>query len=246
MSSRLQNMEVNRVQIIKDPVLGNALAASENFEPGDVAISIPEPFLIVVEQGALDRVCSYCLIEKDLSTLKKCTGCKIVRYCSTTCQKADWKLIHQKECAILKRLPGVPPTPVRALIQLLLRHQYGQGLDPQWAGLESHTDGFMKGKRFDGLLLQAKGAVEFSGSPQDRMEIAINLLCRVSPFPFHASAIYINQQVSDGNQRLPCHSRRRYPRRALLRAHTRTSKSLLQPQCSDHVRWSTVVTPGFE
>jgi hypothetical protein len=173
-------MDINNTKIIKDPALGNGLAASLDIDAGEVIISIPEPFLILVEKEALNKVCSYCLIEKESAGLKRCSGCKVTQYCTITCQKSDWNFIHQKECPILKRLPGVPPTPVRGMIQVLLRHQYGQSLDPQWASLESHIKSLNKTKRWDEIILQAKAAVEFSKNPSDRMEMAINLLCRVS------------------------------------------------------------------
>lgn len=31
-------------------------------------------------------------------SLYVCTKCKLVRYCSETCQKKDWKFFHKKEC----------------------------------------------------------------------------------------------------------------------------------------------------
>ena len=30
--------------------------------------------------------------------LKKCSGCKVVRYCSKKCQKNHWKISHRFEC----------------------------------------------------------------------------------------------------------------------------------------------------
>lgn len=36
--------------------------------------------------------------------LKKCSGCKFVRYCLTNCQTKDWKeKEHKKECKLLAR-----------------------------------------------------------------------------------------------------------------------------------------------
>ena len=34
--------------------------------------------------------------------LKSCTGCRMVYYCSSPCQKAAWKSYHDKECRFLK------------------------------------------------------------------------------------------------------------------------------------------------
>lgn len=175
-------MDFNHSKKIKDPSLGNGLAASKDIDAGEVITKIKEPHLLVVEKDALDRVCSYCLIESDISTLKRCTGCKIVRYCTPACQRKDWKLIHKNECSLLQRLPGIPPTPVRALYQSQLRYpRSGTELDPQSAGLEHHVQDLRKdSKRWDEIVLQAKGALEFSKSPATQMEMLTCLLCIVS------------------------------------------------------------------
>ncbi|EHK98790.1 hypothetical protein M7I_5298 [Glarea lozoyensis 74030] len=70
-------MSLNHTKRIKDPLLGHGLVSTEALEPGDRIIQIKDPYLIVVEKDALDRVCSYCLAENDISALKRCTGCKI-------------------------------------------------------------------------------------------------------------------------------------------------------------------------
>ena len=45
--------------------------------------------------------------------LKACTGCKMVYYCSSPCQKAAWKSYHDKECRFLKNWAKNhgPPSP---------------------------------------------------------------------------------------------------------------------------------------
>ena len=40
--------------------------------------------------------CFYCLKHSDVR-LKKCSNCKVARYCDSVCQKADWKN-HKCEC----------------------------------------------------------------------------------------------------------------------------------------------------
>mmetsp|Transcript_23803 Transcript_23803/g.40702 ORF Transcript_23803/g.40702 Transcript_23803/m.40702 type:complete len:296 (+) Transcript_23803:1192-2079(+) len=42
-------------------------------------------------------VCCVCNESKDCKTLRRCGNCKIVQYCSLTCQKADWPS-HKKHC----------------------------------------------------------------------------------------------------------------------------------------------------
>lgn len=50
-----------------------------------------------VEQQA-DDVCASCgKVEVDDIKLKKCTACKLVKYCSVACQKDHWKQ-HKRAC----------------------------------------------------------------------------------------------------------------------------------------------------
>jgi len=112
-------MNTIRTIVFEDPNAGNGLAASEDIDAGDVIVQLPSPYLLVVEKEALEKVCSFCLNEASSEDpqLKRCSACKIPRYCSSECQKRDWAAVHQKECTVLKTLPGIPPTPVRALMR---------------------------------------------------------------------------------------------------------------------------------
>ncbi|PMD41801.1 SET domain-containing protein [Hyaloscypha variabilis F] len=183
-------MDINNTIVITDPIAGSGLAASQDIGIGDVIIQLSSPYLLIVEKEALENVCSFCLIEASSVDipLKRCSACRVPRYCSSGCQKKDWTVVHQKECPILKKLPDIPPTPVRALMQLLLRHQHGTSLDPRWAGLESHVADMKKDrKRWDEIVLQAQAAVGFSKSPQDRIEVTIQVLCRMITNAFRAT-----------------------------------------------------------
>lgn len=42
--------------------------------------------------------CAYCQKNVDFGDLKKCGGCKAVRYCSQECAKQDWKQGHKQSC----------------------------------------------------------------------------------------------------------------------------------------------------
>ena len=35
---------------------------------------------------------------EELTTLRKCKQCKVVQYCSESCQKEHWNLVHKKQC----------------------------------------------------------------------------------------------------------------------------------------------------
>jgi hypothetical protein len=66
-------------------------------------------------------------------------------------------------------------------MDLLIREELSAVSNPRWVGLEGHAASLQKQKRWDEITLQAKAAVEFTGSPANYMEAAINVLCRVSP-----------------------------------------------------------------
>ena len=173
-------MDINNSSVVKYSGQGNGLTVGFDIDARDVIIGINNPFLIVVENGALDRVCSQCLTEIT-NGLKRCTACRVVHYCSVSCQFTAWKSIHKEECRILKKLPQIPPTAVRGLMQLLLRKVIaGSAADLRWLQLESHTTELRRSKRWDEIVLQAKAAVEWTASPQEYMELSVDLLCRVS------------------------------------------------------------------
>jgi SET and MYND domain-containing protein len=173
-------MNINHTKALHFPGLGNGLVADQDLEPGDVIIGIAEPYLLVVELAALDRVCSQCFTAAP-NGLKRCGACKIVQYCSAACQSTAWKSIHKEECRIFRKLPRAPSTAVRALMQLLLRGVVAGGSsDPRWVRLESHTSELQRNNRWDDILLQAKVAVEWTASPNEYMESVVNVICRVS------------------------------------------------------------------
>ncbi|KAL9976023.1 hypothetical protein ACROYT_G013253 [Oculina patagonica] len=48
--------------------------------------------------------CAFCKqMDTEGITLKKCSACKAVVYCSTQCQKKDWKAGHKQKCLTLRR-----------------------------------------------------------------------------------------------------------------------------------------------
>ena len=46
--------------------------------------------------------CAYCGKRGDTLTIRLCTGCKAIRYCSRGCQKGDWSR-HKAACKKSKR-----------------------------------------------------------------------------------------------------------------------------------------------
>jgi hypothetical protein len=173
----MEDLNLSKVERDTNPKLGNGLVASIDLDPGVAIIRISDPYIITVENGALNRVCSFCFIEA--GALRKCSGCKIDRYCSKKCQEASWHKIHKLECATLKKLPGIPPTPVRALMQVLLKRNSATA-NPRWAGLEAHQNELMQHRRWDEILLEAKAASTYVPGWSDKLEIAVAVTCRVS------------------------------------------------------------------
>jgi hypothetical protein len=69
----------------------------DNLRPNDRStgsFTLPTPVLAVKQ-----AICFSCW--KDSTRLSKCTACKRVAYCSTSCQKQDWSNGHKKTCKIL-------------------------------------------------------------------------------------------------------------------------------------------------
>lgn len=184
-------MLINKSKVVAFLGSGNGLAAASDLEAGDAVIEIANPYIVVVEKASLDKVCSQCLLEtKDL---KKCSKCKVARYCSTSCQAEAWISMHKLECPGLRRMPDVPPTPVRALMQILLTHNFGTLPDPRWVNLTSNQQAFSRTDRWPDIVLQATAASQYAKFKSDHasMNLAVGALCRVSQAPSPFIKIYL-------------------------------------------------------
>ena len=62
-----------------------------------------------VESRQQSPVCSYCAKEIPLDDVKKCAVCRLVFYCSKTCQKSHWKT-HKRICSTLAAQRQQPST----------------------------------------------------------------------------------------------------------------------------------------
>lgn len=247
-------IDVNNTRKI-NTAYGTGLAATSTLTPGSLVLKLHTPNLLLVEKDSLQNVCSYCILERP--SLKRCSGCKVLYYCSTACQNRHWKDFHSRECKSLKKLPDVPPTAVRALIVMLLRNRNDLegGEEGDWKGLESHV-GELKGdvKKWEEIFLQARAGVEFTKAGAERIEEAIRWLCVVSNFffrdigsgnqwlGFSDSMLMPNLAV---NKRFPHHSSRQHPSWALFLAYPRKSKSLLHPQRFYCLRLPYRLSPGL-
>ena len=58
--------------------------------------------ITTLDKPFFKTVCNHCLAE--CTSLKRCSKCKHLRYCSERCQRDDWKL-HKAECPHLCKIP---------------------------------------------------------------------------------------------------------------------------------------------
>ncbi|KIP05657.1 hypothetical protein PHLGIDRAFT_73889 [Phlebiopsis gigantea 11061_1 CR5-6] len=113
---------------------GKGLYAKETLTPGSIVLSL-RPRVSVLSTPNLEFYCSYCAGPALDTSLRRCTGCRIVRYCDSSCQNSDW-YIHKSECQALQRWAssapsadvGVPSDAVRCLGRTLWTMQK-KGLD---------------------------------------------------------------------------------------------------------------------
>jgi hypothetical protein len=161
---------------------GNGLISTEDLEAGDVIIQVKDPYVLIPRSSNLSTLCYGCLIEK--ANLKYCTGCHIVYYCSKECQTKSWRNVHKLECKVFRKSKdeGRPalPTPVRGLIQVLVRHSSSVDPDPGWSHLETHKELFMAKKEiWQDIQLQAIAALQYAGLSMEMIDIATSILCAV-------------------------------------------------------------------
>ncbi len=122
---------------------GWAAAGISSCRPGDVLLRV-RPEVAVLSTASLEQRCSACysLPASDASDhhdsasatpsasskLQRCSGCKVVRYCSGACQRRDWPT-HRDECKALKAIQQLH-TYRQALRQ---QHQLDQRLANRFA-----------------------------------------------------------------------------------------------------------------
>ncbi|KAK4689455.1 hypothetical protein P7C73_g669, partial [Tremellales sp. Uapishka_1] len=98
------------VRSTEDRGRGLYVPPSRSCKAGSSLLQV-KPVVSVLSTPHLSKRCSTCFLSpSELSiatnspppTLKRCTGCKVLHYCSATCQKVDWE-IHAFECRALRR-----------------------------------------------------------------------------------------------------------------------------------------------
>ncbi|KAH9410476.1 hypothetical protein TYRP_023622 [Tyrophagus putrescentiae] len=77
--------------------------STKDYAVGDLICS-ELPFVNVVQKDVKSKYCDNCLCRSSKTvSLKKCSGCMNMHYCSKSCQKEDWKAGHKYECKYYKR-----------------------------------------------------------------------------------------------------------------------------------------------
>lgn len=164
---------------------GRSLEALSGFQPGGLIATFTDPLLVLPNGPAAKVVCNRCLAHH--RPAKACTGCKAVAYCGPACQRADWAAIHRLECKVFKRVQRSVdkdwlPTPVRALVQVLLRWDADEDLRRGFGTLEGNVDAFRRREDvWKDVGLQAYGGMAYSGRKEtdDELHMARDILCKV-------------------------------------------------------------------
>lgn len=146
--------------------------------------SVLHPLTEALDTDRLNDTCYYCLRSPTSlisgsdptgmlapETMKRCSGCKVVKYCNEVgvkvliclsfvhiifalCPaesrqnhgKLGWKAYHSKECAQFASIyPNLIPGPGRAVIRLLLKRKHNRISEEDWSHfstLPSHLDRF--------------------------------------------------------------------------------------------------------
>ncbi|KAL6217174.1 hypothetical protein ACLB2K_010391 [Fragaria x ananassa] len=108
------------------PEKGRCILTTKDFNPGEVIIRV-DPYVCVPDNSVTEHYCDACF---ESTNLKKCSGCKTVYYCSSTCQKAEWKL-HRLECEAFSKLPIQFHSQITPPIRLNIRLHFRSKLESQ-------------------------------------------------------------------------------------------------------------------
>ncbi|XP_051123836.1 histone-lysine N-methyltransferase ASHR1 isoform X2 [Andrographis paniculata] len=100
---------------------GRCLVTTRDFSPGEVILR-ETPYVSVPTKNkeSPKSKCEWCFTSRNL---KRCSACHLVWYCSSKCQKADWKF-HSVECEILPSHEKNRITPsIRLMVRLYMRRK---------------------------------------------------------------------------------------------------------------------------
>ncbi|KKY31678.1 putative set and mynd domain protein [Diaporthe ampelina] len=168
---------------------GRSLYATKSFAPGELITTFTDAIL----------VCSNCLAHN--VPTKVCTGCKAVSYCGGECQKKHWSLIHKQECKSFRKVKESVdqdwlPTPVRALLQVLLRWDDNPELRNAFGKLEGNLEKFKAREDiWKDISLQAYGGMTYAGRKEEdeQLHLARDILCKIQTNSFDRTDVDTGQ-----------------------------------------------------
>ncbi|CAF9930485.1 MAG: hypothetical protein ALECFALPRED_004611 [Alectoria fallacina] len=120
--------------------------------------------------------------ENSGTILKKCGGCQVVRYCSTSCQRKAWKSHHKAECKVYAE-KYIEDVYLRATIRLLCMRKLGTISDSQWYWvnrMQSHMEDYCRSEQLfrQAISEAASMALRWTGMA-DSEEVIRELYCRI-------------------------------------------------------------------
>lgn len=156
---------------------GRGMFSTKTIAPGDIILPFT-PTIIIPSLSHINAICSHCFKPAEV---RACSRCHAVSYCDAACQSANWTAVHSKECKVLRKVteqgrPGLP-TPVRAVIQALVKPEIGAALED----LEGNVVSWRNSEKWADMEMMAMGASSFAGLGTGQAEIqkALTLLCKV-------------------------------------------------------------------
>ncbi|KZS97133.1 SET domain-containing protein [Sistotremastrum niveocremeum HHB9708] len=87
---------------------GRGIWAKQKIKRGTPVISL-KPYVSVLSTPNLASYCSKCFSpNEEGKSLKRCSKCRVLHYCSAACQNADWD-VHKPECSSIQRWTAEAP-----------------------------------------------------------------------------------------------------------------------------------------
>ncbi|OAQ72855.2 MYND finger family protein [Pochonia chlamydosporia 170] len=175
------------------PIKHRALHATSAFKPSQI-IHTFHPLILHPSLSHLTSVCTHCLRP---GSPRACSRCHAAYYCDAACQKAAWTAVHSKECKPLRqrklgsRTGADLPTPVRALVQTLLKQEIEDGVSL----LDGHVDKRRNNKSWPDLEMMGMAACAFAGRDGGEADVrrAVELLCKIQTNAFHRWDVDLGQ-----------------------------------------------------
>ena len=149
--SSINNEHVSKIDIRQTFSKGQGVFAKQFLSVHDPLCSLGYPTIMAIDSDDVQRTCDQCLVvtasklplpEYGLVSmdLKTCSGCRIARFCSKTCQVKAWHAYHKYECTIFMKLRrNLPSAVFRAVLRIVLLKDRGMLPNDEWSRIMSLT-----------------------------------------------------------------------------------------------------------